>query len=677
MNPMDLFDTFRAAGDTILDRVRWAKSIGLTFGGKRDLNTVLGYETEISTEQYVYRYQRGGLARRIINVYPNATWRGEVEVIEDENPKVITPFEQAWIDIDTKHQLQAKLQRVDKLSSLSTYAVLLIGAPGELETELPKGKGDGTGLLYFRPALGGGAQQGNRQRSMGMDATATIEEFETDITNERFGQVKFYQIKVGDGIPGVPGQKRVHWSRVIHVAEDCLEDDIFSAPGLESVWNLLDDLDKVTGGGAEAFWNRANQGMHIDIDKDMPLVDAVAEKAALAEQAEKYQHQQQRWIRTRGVGVTPLGSDVANFQGPADTIITQIAGTKGIPKRILTGSEMGELASSQDRENWRDQVVGRQKGFAGPYVMRPLIERLVTYNYMPMPKKGIREFEIRWPNIGVMTQDERMKGAASWATTTTSEGQVFTNAEIRETWYDKEPLTPAEQEKLKPAPVVNPMDPNAENTNEDGVFPRAASDHKFSSTQIQVPDVIAKKIYDYAASIPDEDLAEDGREDDAHITVKYGLHTESASDIDEALAEVSGPIAVEFGKTAIFKGPNFDVLYVAVKSADLIRLNRKIASTLETTDTHPTYIPHACVAYLKPGQGKKYVGDARFEGLTAIASSVVFSTSDNERTTHELALRAAGAAEEHDSELLRVLEDAILVGNQEVIDEILGLERVA
>lgn len=487
---MGLFDTFRAAGDTILDRVRWAKSIGLTFGGKRDLNTVLGYADEISIEQYVTRYQRGGLARRIINVYPNATWRGEVEVIEDENPKVITPFEQAWLDIDTKHQLQAKLQRVHKLSSLSTYAVLLIGAAGDgdLDTELPKGKGDGSGLLYFRPALGGGSQQGNRQRSMGMDATATIEEFETDITNERFGQPKFYQIKVGDGIPGVPGQKRVHWSRVIHVAiaEDCLEDDIFSSPGLESVWNLLDDLDKVTGGGAEAFWNRANQGMHIDIDKDMPLVDAVAEKAALAEQAEKYQHQQQRWIRTRGVGVTPLGSDVANFQGPADTIITQIAGTKGIPKRILTGSEMGELASSQDRENWRDQIVGVQKGFAGPYIMRPLIERLVTYNYMPMPKKGIREFEIRWPNIGVLTEDERREGAASWANTATQgEGPVFSNAEIREKWYDKEPLTPAEQAKLKPAPV-DEVDPGTGKPvagsekpaadDEEKVFPRAAAE---------------------------------------------------------------------------------------------------------------------------------------------------------------------------------------------------------
>lgn len=458
-----IFDKFRAAGADLLERYRWARSIGFSFGGQRDIYKVLGYEEIITIAQYRQAYRRGGISKRIVDVFPNATWRGKMEIVEDENPEVTTPFEKAWEDLDTKFQLQSKLRRVDKLSLLSTYAVLLIGAPGSLEEELPKGSAKQ--LLYFAPYLGGGGPPTNvstAQRNVAINAAeadASIAEYDTDPKSPRFGQPKFYAIRTANPEIG----RRVHWTRVIHIAEDVLENEVEGPPALEAVWNLLDDLMKVTGGGAEAFWLRANQGMHINIDKDLPLADAEAEKKALAEQAELYKHQLQRWMRTRGVDVEPMGSDVANFQNPADAILTQIAGTKGIPKRILTGSEMGELASSQDRENWRDQIVGRQTGYAGPYIVRPLIERLIQYGYLPTPKNGLQSFEVKWAGQSIMTEDERTKGAASWATTASpSEGQVFTNAEIRKKWYEMAPLTPEEQAKLKPAPPEPPTDPNAE-----------------------------------------------------------------------------------------------------------------------------------------------------------------------------------------------------------------------
>ena len=453
---MGVVSQFRAASTDLLDRFRWARSMGATFGGARDIYNVLGYDRELTIRNYRERYARGGIAKRIVDVFPNATWRGLMEIIEDEDPKVRTEFEQAWGDIDTKHQLQAKLHRVDKLSTLSTYAILLIGAPGELDTELPKGTPDK--LLYFTPFIGGGGSPRRQTTTtLGFDADATIASYEEDPKNSRFGLPKTYQIKRIDvGSPAY--SKPVHWSRVIHVAEGCLDNDVEGVPALEVVWNLLDDLEKVTGGGAEAFWLRANQGMHIDIDKDMPLADAKEEKESLKEQADLYKHQIQRMMRTRGVEITSLGSDVANFDNPADAILTQIAGAKGIPKRILTGSEMGELASSQDRENWRDQVIGRQKGYAGPYIVRPLIERMIVYGYLPEPANGIRGYEVKWPNISIMTEEERSAGAASWSTTASPEGQVFTNAEIRDKWYEMLPLSPEDIAKIKPAsqPMLGP-----------------------------------------------------------------------------------------------------------------------------------------------------------------------------------------------------------------------------
>jgi hypothetical protein len=218
---------------------------------------------------------------------------------------------------------------------------------------------------------------------------------------------------------------------------------VYGAPALERCWNLLDDLDKVTGGGAEAFWLRANQGMNINVDKDAVLgPDAIA---ALKEEVEDYKNNISRVMKTRGAEVKTLGSDTANFANPADAILTQIAGATSMPKRILTGSEMGELASSQDRDNWKDQINGRQTQYAGPYVVCRLVDRLIDYGYLPKPK----QYTVVWPHIEVLTEQEKSAGAVAWANANRTQGSiVFTPSEIRDKWYGLVPLTPEQEQPV-------------------------------------------------------------------------------------------------------------------------------------------------------------------------------------------------------------------------------------
>lgn len=465
----------------LLDRMRWAREHGITFDGKRREYEIFGYDVTISYKQYRDEYARGGIAGRIIDVMPDACWRGEpaFEVVEDEDPEKDTEFEKAWKRLEAKHGVTSKLIRVDKLSRLSTYSVLLIGAPGALNTELPKVKGPDS-LLYLKPFSGGGGPGSNYdRRTIDTGALATIHEYEDDPQNERFGLPRFYKLQqVAGSIVNLPF---VHWSRVVHVAEGLLEDDVFGQPALERVWNLLTDLRKVTGGGSEAFWLRANQGVHLDIDKDMALDSTKDTIAALKEQAEAYKHQLDRWMRTRGVKATILGSDVANFSNPADAIITQIAGSRAIPKRILTGSEMGELASSQDRENFKDQINGRQFQHLAPNVIRQLIDRLITYGFLPTPTKGEREYQVKWPHIQTLTDQEKASGASSWAGTRVGEDPVFTSAEIRDKWYGMQPLTEeqmAEIDDRKAAAVQRQqeaMGGNREPEEEKNPFLRAAA----------------------------------------------------------------------------------------------------------------------------------------------------------------------------------------------------------
>jgi N12 class adenine-specific DNA methylase/broad specificity phosphatase PhoE len=186
---------------------------------------------------------------------------------------------------------------------------------------------------------------------------------------------------------------------------------------------------------------------------------------------------------------------------------------------------------------------------------------------------------------------------------------------------------------VTPEPVNQPAKPVSE-------------PHKFSSTQVNLPGPIAGHLANFGAAIPEDQLAEDGREHEPHITVKYGLHGDDSAEVEKLLKD-EPPITATLGKASVFPAAetdtarggagSSDVLKVDVDSPDLHRLNEKIAS-LPHTDTYPTYQPHVTIAYLKPGEGEKYDGK-EIPGVTGQKvelGSVTFSPKEGEKT--EIAL---------------------------------------
>jgi hypothetical protein len=435
----------KSLSSVLMDRFRWMQQAGITFRGARDMYQILGYKRTLSFYDFYDRYRRGGIAKNIVEAFPLATWRGGVEVFEDSDPDTNTAFEQGWKDLEDRLNVWAIFQQLDILAGLSTYAVLLIGTSGnsDLTTELPKGGK----VIFLKPFSGGGGPGFNRpMQTAAFDAAARVATYDTDPTSERFGEPLTYWIKQAT-INAPIFNREVHWSRLIHAAEGCLEDSIFGIPTLENVWNLLDDLDKITGGGAEAHFLRANQGLHLDIDKDMGLAPAPGQPvtpglsptdvANLRDKAEELQHQLQRVMVTRGVTATQLGSDVANFGSNADAVLKQIAGSKGIPVRILTGSERGELASSMDAQNFDSRVMDRRTGYAGPMIVRKLVDRLIAYEYLPQPQS----YEIGWPVEENMDEKGKADFALSLANTNKTYGAtIFDDVEIRDMAFDKKPL---------------------------------------------------------------------------------------------------------------------------------------------------------------------------------------------------------------------------------------------
>ena len=370
---------------TIVSRANLSNRAGITFGTKRDLYAELGYTRTLDFPQYFDRYQRGGIASRIVEAFPTATWRNPPIVTVKENEG----FKEVWDNLVTRLSVYHYLERADKLAGIGRYSVVLFGTSGGRGTEfaLPKVKGP-EDLLFL---------------ALFSEENAIIRELVKESSNPRFGLPSKYNIQFisGMNVDSRGSFKVVDASRVIHIAEGTLEDDIFGAPRLKKVWNYLDDLDKVIGGSSEAIWKTVDRGMQFDLDKDLDLSED--DEAAFSDEIEEYMHGMSRFFKTKGITTTVLGSTISDPTGPVGAIMGLISGTTGIPQRILMGSERGELSSGQDERNFNSRVRERQLSYAEPIVLRPFLNKLIDINVLPEPNGPIN---IEWPDLAILTDKE-------------------------------------------------------------------------------------------------------------------------------------------------------------------------------------------------------------------------------------------------------------------------------
>lgn len=400
-----------------------AGAMGKLFGNKRDFYRALGYPRVLTAELFRAEYTRNAVANRIVKAFPAGTWRGGFEIIEDQNPEQITPFEAAYVALDRRLNITDKFRRTDNLAGIGRYGVLYIGAPGEPNTPLVRVKGPEE-IMFLQP--------------FGED-DAKIATFEDDIRNPRYGMPVMYDLTrsnvAANGTVSRSRAFRVHYTRVQHISDGLLDDNIYGEPRLECVFNRLMDLEKVVGGGAEAFWRRADRGMQVELDPTMDI--SQPEKDAMKTQLEEYEHELRRILTTRGVKINELGSDVADFKSPVDAIMALISAGTGIPQRVLMGSEQGKLAAKQDRANWDNRVTDRQTDFAGPLVVRPFIDKLIKIGALP----PCENYAVRFSSITTMDDEQRAEIAKSWAGLNTAAGEVVvTGDEIRERVLDMAPL---------------------------------------------------------------------------------------------------------------------------------------------------------------------------------------------------------------------------------------------
>lgn len=401
-----------------------------------DVYRVLGYRRKITYSQYRARYRRGGLAYRLVNFLPDKTWVGGVYLLEDEDPKITTRFEQTAENLFSRLNVPSVFRRADIMAGIGNYAGVLIGARGDLSTPLPRMRSE-LDIQSLDPI-----PQDRLQ----------IKTLETNLSSVRYGLPLYYRIRPtsqkNDGFELLEGFSRtasdtaakdVHWSRIIHTSKNCVENPVLGIPELQPVWNLLDDLQRLTGGGAKSAWSRMLSKVLLDIDKSFEPEDEEIDR--IEKELKELYDDEKSYALTRAVTPKQTQGPVFNFAANVQCVISQIAGTKGIPVRDLNGSERGKIADDEDRTLVSDLINAHRTLNCNQWI-RDFAERIVLHGALPKPKK----FVVHWYEEEIPIKEQDKAGIVLDITRANEiqlrrgDTEILTSAEMRDLYYKRKPL---------------------------------------------------------------------------------------------------------------------------------------------------------------------------------------------------------------------------------------------
>jgi len=393
---------FKNIINNTLDRVALANYFK-THKNERDIYKIYGYPEKLKDEHYQARIERQDIAKRIVEAYPNACW-GDMPTIEDDSEtQEKTEFEKSFVKLCKKLNLIKYIKNLDILAGWGHYAVLLIGINDGQDFEQPLNLNNlkEDDILYLSPRT---------------EHLARISEFEQDPRSKHYGKPLYYTIESGGYASNDGGQlmssqtQKVHYTRVIHVAENALTNDVIGTPRLEPVYNRLIDLDKIVGGSAETFFLNSRGGLHADV-RDGNNFDLANEKTKndMIRNMQDYANSLTRFIRTSGTDLEAINHNIADPKNHFDVLISLVSATTEIPKRILLGSEQGQLASTQDFNNFQERVKKRQHNYCEYSILRPIIDFFINSGVLPAPKNN--EYNVVWENLEAV--DELKKAEIS------------------------------------------------------------------------------------------------------------------------------------------------------------------------------------------------------------------------------------------------------------------------
>lgn len=398
----------RVLANETMSRAMIGRFLGSIGGEQYDIDEECGYPKEVTPEACKEMFEREGIANRVVSCFPEECFSVEPFVYETEDmpSKAQTKFEKAWKKLWTKFKLAEKLRRADTVSGLGTYGIIIYGLDDGKPLDKPVCKINKKGDLV---AIGGPY---NLLWLQAYDETlAPVAEYDRDPRSYRYGLPIYYNVKFSDPAAMQQGvsvfkDTKVHWSRVIHIADNCTTSEVHGAPRMKMVFNYLLNIRKILGGSAEMLWKGGFPGVSFEVPPEL-AGEVDWDKESLEQELYRYFSGQKRYIATEGLHANSLNPNIADPTPAFQLQINAVCISMGIPVRVLMGVEEARLASIQDSESWNKKVHRRQNEHVGPRILRPLIDRFIVLGILPAPVKSEGEYFIHWPDLYAVSEADR------------------------------------------------------------------------------------------------------------------------------------------------------------------------------------------------------------------------------------------------------------------------------
>lgn len=404
------------------------------FDVRRNIDDECGYPDSqrgyINLREYEILFDRESIANRVVSYLPKETWKVQPKLIEDENSNNETKFEKAWADLhknlrgadsylksDKSNPIWYTLKKIDVLSGIGQYGVVLLGfndvGDGRTLADECKPR-EGMKLMFMRAF---------------QESLVDVLEVDQDITSPRFGRPTKYRVTFNDprlsddsrGVnprgfikPGnsvdVHGSQEVHWTRILHVADNTESSEIYGVPRLRPVFNRVWDLRKLYSGSAEMYWKGAFPGLSVESHPNLATElgnEVQFDKATARTEIEQYMNGLQRYLALVGMSVKSLSPQVVDPTPQIDTQLKAIAAHLGVSVRKLTGADSGGAYNDQDEDTHNELIASRQNEYVTPFIIAPFVDHLIYLKVLPKPE----QYEVKWPDLSSQTSQEKSRVA--------------------------------------------------------------------------------------------------------------------------------------------------------------------------------------------------------------------------------------------------------------------------
>lgn len=371
-----------------------------TYEGERNVSQILGYRNteEFTADLLVERYSRGDITAAVVDAPIDDTWKNPPPIAEYDG-QIDTKFVNEWNLLVGKKQVWKRLRQLDTMASLGRFSILVLGLrdsdPEDVSLPNPLHK------PVNIPSLMGGIDDLLYLQVYGENSVSRVV-MNKDPNNANYMLPESYIVQAGvtsqlsnsGSVVQEIKTLEIHASRVIHVAERTLDSDVLGIPRLWTVWNRLDDLEKVIGGSSESFWRMVREKMITLLENGYNFDDSTA-RSDMQSNIDAMAHEITNALVLQGVKDFTIekGQEV-DPSGIFGVLISLISAATRIPQRILLGSERGELASSQDEGNWAGTIATRQNNYAEPTILRPFIDKLIEYKIISAPKDKNKSYRV-------------------------------------------------------------------------------------------------------------------------------------------------------------------------------------------------------------------------------------------------------------------------------------------